>query len=1330
MLSFSHNSIYVDSSLCRSVQIGIPSSTQILRLTSEYNSTDEMIDGSFRLSYGDELSPCIMFNATASNVREALLSIPSISNVNVLSRPSLNELFPFEYEIMISNGEEVTSSIISVPRTQFGKNSCKAFVGGINHRAAVIPIQERKSCSKGQHSLQVILAEASSSLGGTFDLYRGDQAKHGIPLTSSAADMKEFLTSIGFESSLGVSKIHYEGKINWKAWIISFIPDSNEEIDIFVDDRKVTGRNTNVKAYPLIKFQVKAMSNDLSGDFKIVIGEMSTEPISYQATQRKITKEVLKLEGIHEALILGDSKDYTVTRIKIIVNDTLQLLGRKALMSVGDLRKVMTSGDEFRLGSCHLTAEKFMYSVFRPSSDLNVSKYDFFINEIGEHGHTVFNILEELTSFENSCGIDLAQEHEIEILSSTRLRYLLPGKITIEPSFLITEAELGSPFISVEGNSSCILPETAFSLEGVIYEIKGSCGSFCVELKSGFRGEALPSTTNKVQAYYITNLTAYTSENNLNLRNQELFVGNDVFEVSNVSFNRMTLTGIVSDHHFGSSFYRKDNGIEINLVIKAHSTDLDSLQIVPLSNTKGSLPIVSLQGPRGHKPFYHEIGNLPEVQLMIMKDPTPQNDSSFVLSLDGYKTFPIDWPTGNALKAVSDMEASLSSLPHVFGRVEVDVAGYHDDGTEFAFLITFVGPYIAPSIPDIQSEISSQNHGASIMHQSIQRGHASSKYSSHYTSLKSGETYLVNVKAENKCGMSSTSEIVAVTTPEFGLLPSKPQSVLLGIVYDKSSLSLTYTKPAYDGGKPITKYRIEWDTNRNFVSSSTNYRSDEVSIINEEQKIELLCMTPPCYGSFSLSWAGQQSRPLPVDSSAEEVEKEINYIIGLVEPGLHFVEVSRSSGGLGHTWVVTFVNLNGDVGMLEADAHSLLGGNPRLSISELVKGIGDILPGSYTNEVQTIYIHREKGYLSNITGTFTLEFEGQTTSIIDINDGALEMRKALEALLTIHTVNVKKIDRANGANLWIITFTHLVHERIPGSGDISLIRVPYSSLNEPSITSVRSFENVKGTKAMSYTIGECIPGVMYFARVSAYNAIGYGDPSSISKGTSRGQVGLVDNAHVFAPSDSGTSLVVEWDPIFNSAFLVSGYRVEWFTHRGIPEIQQITTSASGGIHEVQVISTAADSNDLSGFFVITLEGESTEMIAYNAEANVVKEKVSYLSSVGSVSVTRDFSKESIQNEAFYIASGEKKLYSVNFVDFSTLFSVGDFIYIGKERHIVSLISVAYIVLEDAYNGPLIDENLGVMIYKWAFGYEWSITFASHAKDYPLMTVSPGINWTG
>ena len=89
-----------------------------------------MIDGSFRLSYGDELSPCIMFNATASNVREALLSIHSISNVNVLSRPSLNELFPFEYEIMISNGEEVTSSIISVPRTQFGKNSCKAFVGG------------------------------------------------------------------------------------------------------------------------------------------------------------------------------------------------------------------------------------------------------------------------------------------------------------------------------------------------------------------------------------------------------------------------------------------------------------------------------------------------------------------------------------------------------------------------------------------------------------------------------------------------------------------------------------------------------------------------------------------------------------------------------------------------------------------------------------------------------------------------------------------------------------------------------------------------------------------------------------------------------------------------------------------------------------------------------------------------------------------------------------------------------------------------------------------------------------------------------------------------
>jgi hypothetical protein len=39
-----------------------------------------------------------------------------------------------------------------------------------------------------------------------------------------------------------------------------------------------------------------------------------------------------------------------------------------------------------------------------------------------------------------------------------------------------------------------------------------------------------------------------------------------------------------------------------------------------------------------------------------------------------------------------------------------------------------------------------------------------------------------------------------------------PQSVMLGDNYGSDWLRVKYSAPRYDGGAPITMYRLEWDT--------------------------------------------------------------------------------------------------------------------------------------------------------------------------------------------------------------------------------------------------------------------------------------------------------------------------------------------------------------------------------------------------------------------------------------------------------------------------------------------------------------------------------------
>ena len=74
--------------------------------------------------------------------------------------------------------------------------------------------------------------------------------------------------------------------------------------------------------------------------------------------------------------------------------------------------------------------------------------------------------------------------------------------------------------------------------------------------------------------------------------------------------------------------------------------------------------------------------------------------------------------------------------------------------------------------------------------------------------------------------------------------------------------------------------------------------------------------------------------------------------------------------------------------------NSALGGNKQISITEYTKGKADV------------------------TGTFTLSFNGQTTAAIAANADATAMTDKLNAILPAGEFSVNKVDGSNGMKRW------------------------------------------------------------------------------------------------------------------------------------------------------------------------------------------------------------------------------------------------------------------------------------------------------------------------
>eukprot|EP00957_Ditylum_brightwellii_P071915 5466086-Ditylum_brightwellii.AAC.1 len=639
--------------------------------------------------------------------------------------------------------------------------------------------------------------------------------------------------------------------------------------------------------------------------------------------------------------------------------------------------------------------------------------------------------------------------------------------------------------------------------------------------------------------------------------------------------------------------------------MKAYTADLDTFNIVPESNWRGTGSRIFISRSGGSPSLQYLIGNPSEIQALTFRDPLAFIGNVFTLTFGEFTTENIDWPVDDGDVAARDIQDALMPLHSVKGNVQVVVSSYTK--FEYVFLITFWGSFSMEGIPEITSTIYQTGAVAKIYHETIRDGIANGYYSSLYTALQEANDdgskgkYMVRVTARNKKGYGTPSELNMASTAPIGKLPGPPRSVMLGRYYSSSDLHLDYRPPQNDGGAKITKYRIEWDSSPSFIASNIKYGSDEIAIQHEEQEIVLSCHSP-CYGIFILSWGGMVSDRLSVGITADEMEVEIAKLVGVYDIGAVPVKVTKKAYGFGSKWLLTFFNVYGNIGEVEANGHFLYGGDPVIRVDEIIAGNADIYPGDYTYEVQTVYIRKAPGFDSPVTGSFTLAFEDEITPTIGVDASADDMKRALEILTTIHTVNVQHHMRSDQI-AWVITFTHLVHENRQGAGDIGLIRVFSSSLFEPSVTRIGVFENVKGTQPMTYKINGLSQGIAYYCRVSAYNALGYGLFSATSAATPRGK-----------------SLKVVWTPVENDGgSAIAGYELEWYSKESILEVQKITTSSTDGISEVQIVRTSAEKQGITGFFTLTFNGETTEPIDHDAPAdgmNSVESKLKRLSTIG------------------------------------------------------------------------------------------------------------------
>jgi PA14 domain./Fibronectin type III domain./Filamin/ABP280 repeat. len=342
------------------------------------------------------------------------------------------------------------------------------------------------------------------------------------------------------------------------------------------------------------------------------------------------------------------------------------------------------------------------------------------------------------------------------------------------------------------------------------------------------------------------------------------------------------------------------------------------------------------------------------------------------------------------------------------------------------------------------------------------------------------------------------------------------------------------------------------------------------------------------------------------------------------------------------SWTVTFEEKAGNIPALKVSTDGALFSTTSVHSS------GD------TIIIQDNYI---KGTSDPISGLFTLELNGQRTPYLSYDATETEMREALRTLNSIHDVQVKRsLPNVNLCYTWFVTFTEQM-------GDVPLLiadfaglkgTAPFIFISEDVAGENPSFDgpdygsitSVNMTN-LSTEISGLKQGILYFFRVTAFNAIGNSQPAptvpSLVKPMPRAPF-PPERVHIRAIDRSSVEVTIEAPKDLDPG-VIDGYKIEFAKEPFQkdrqrvslicplhPEIQRVSTVATdlrevqyviinskyrgnGIVNEVQRITCDAS----GGYFSIIFNGEYAD-IPYDADGNQIKAALESLNAIGSVSV--------------------------------------------------------------------------------------------------------------
>ncbi|KAG7376018.1 hypothetical protein PHYPSEUDO_014631 [Phytophthora pseudosyringae] len=552
------------------------------------------------------------------------------------------------------------------------------------------------------------------------------------------------------------------------------------------------------------------------------------------------------------------------------------------------------------------------------------------------------------------------------------------------------------------------------------------------------------------------------------------------------------------------------------------------------------------------------------------------------------------------------------------------------------------------------------------------------------TGLSTGTRYFVQVKTVNSIGYSRATLAPMPQTPTRH--PNGPATVKVSTLTVASlpitSATVTWQKPADNGGLALTGYKVEW------------WRA---AARPEIQTIELKWTTQPTTAPFKLSFGGLTTAALPMDISAENLRFALMSLASATRIPLGHVQVSRSAVNIvqGYQWTVTFDNTNvnaGDQPLIQYAQGAVTGGSAVAGRAfEVQSGVAvpttSAFPGK--QEVQVLVTF----HTSAVGGYFRLSYKGSAwTSYLSATVSAADLKLALEALPTIGVVSVNSetmlLSGAAWTNgrVWTITFESNVgnlaplivdSSRITPTGAFALVKDGDTAVDTTGLVclsdgtsgcpgswpaslkslkqqaaptkTVAELANV-GEAAVDYSYSETLdastttysipnltPGNSYLVSVSAKNAQGLGTRTHSSPAvvTPPLQVpGPPVNVSVDVNPGVATQLMATWvEPASDGGSPVWMYRVEYdasslFTHRGQQD-QWCSNAPTPAIWLVQTVRTSDPTTSpiARGYFRLELTRknmvELSDPIPWNAVAGARDEASSVTASSSGVFCTAD-----------------------------------------------------------------------------------------------------------